>query len=201
MKINLANKTVQSVALAGITLLTLSSIPLMAQNASPKPISQSNVIPCWNTPANSQTYQQHHQWMAQQGGMMGTGWHGSGGWGSHSQYGRMYNLKSVTTVRGEVVKVDNFTPTNGMSGGMHLTLRTKDNQTLDVHLGPTWYLQNQDVQIQPKDTIEVTGSNVNFAGKPAIMAASVKKGNMTLILRDNNGVPMWHGWRTNPVNP
>ena len=185
MKINLANKTLQSAALAGITLLVLGSIPLLAQNTSPQPTSPTNTMPCWNPSGSSQA----------QGGMMPSGWHGSGGWGHHSQYGMMYNPKSVTTVRGEVVSVDTFTPRNGMSGGIHLQLRTNNNETLDVHLGPAWYLQNQDIRIQPKDTIEVTGSKVDFAGQPAMMAASVKKGGMTLRLRDQNGVPMWHGWQ------
>lgn len=198
MRINLANKTLQSAALAGITLLTLSSLPLLADNIDQKPISESNIVPCWN---NAQTYQQHQQWMAQQGSMMGQGWQGSGGWGHYSQYGRMYDPNNVVTVRGKVISVNTFTPRTGMSGGMHLQLKTNNNETLDVHLGPAWYLQNQDVQIQPQDTIEVTGSKANFAGQPAMMAASVRKGDMTLMLRNQQGVPVWHGWRREMWNP
>lgn len=196
MKINLATKTVQSVALAGITLLTLSSVPLLADNPSSKQTSDTNLVPCWNTPGNAQTNEQHQQWMAQHGSMMGQEWHGSGGWGHHSQYGRMYDANNLATVRGEVVSVNQFTPREGMSGGMHLQLQT-NRETVDVHLGPAWYLQNQDVQIQPNDTIEVTGSRMNFNGQSAMMAASVQKGDMTLMLRNENGVPMWHGWRNN----
>ncbi|WP_035799172.1 hypothetical protein [Crocosphaera chwakensis] len=197
MKINLANKTLQSSALAGITLLVLSSIPLLADNPTSQPTSNTNTVPCWNTPGNSQTYQQHRQWMAQQGSMMGQDWQGSGGWGHHSQYGRMYDPNNMATVRGEVVSVNTFTPREGMSGGMHLQLKTDNNQTMDVHLGPAWYLQNQDVQIQPNDNIEVIGSRMNFNGQSAMMAASVQKGEMTLMLRNENGFPMWHGWRGN----
>ena len=82
---------------------------------------------------------------------------------------------------------------------MHLQLKT-DDETLDVHLGPAWYLQNQDIQIQPEDKIEVTGSKVDFSGQPAVMAASVKKGDTTLMLRDDSGFPVWHGWRGGRFN-
>lgn len=42
--------------------------------------------------------------------------------------------------------------------------------------------------------MEVTGSRVTFDGKPAIIAAEVKKGGETLKLRDEKGRPVWSGW-------
>ncbi|HHY87052.1 MAG TPA: DNA-binding protein [Verrucomicrobia bacterium] len=126
-----------------------------------------------------------------QGGPRGRG---GAGWGAGGQYGRMYDPKTVQTVTGEVVSVETFTPTNGMSSGVHLQLKT-DAETISVHLGPNWYLDNQDVQIEAKDKIEVTGSKITFQGKPAIIAAQVKRGNEVLALRDENGFPRWAGWR------
>jgi hypothetical protein len=52
-----------------------------------------------------------------------------------------------------------------------------------------------DTKIQKGDTIEVKGSRVTITGKPAIIAAEVKKGDNVLVLRDNNGIPAWTGWR------
>jgi hypothetical protein len=51
------------------------------------------------------------------------------------------------------------------------------------------------VKIEPKDKVEVTGSRITFDGKPAIIAAEVKKGDEALKLRDDNGFPVWSGWR------
>ncbi len=189
MKINLAHKTIKNAAAIGIVLLAISSTPVLAQTTCSEFTTESNFAPCWSTSTDSQTIQSCSQWMAQ-------GWRGSRGWGHHSQYGRMYNPNNITTVSGEVISVETFTPRGRMSGGMHLQLKT-DAETLDVHLGPAWYLQNQDIQIQPEDKLEITGSKVDFAGQPAIMAASVKKGDNTLILRDDSGFPVWHGWRRN----
>lgn len=127
---------------------------------------------------------------AQQGMM----WKGSGGWGMGTSYGKMYNSKTVETISGEVISVDKITPMKGMSYGIHLTVKT-DKDTITVHLGPEWYLENQDVKIEPKDKVEVKGSRVMFDGKPAIIAAEVKKGEEVLKLRDENGFPVWSGWR------
>ncbi|HEV8725573.1 MAG TPA: hypothetical protein VGW77_33555 [Candidatus Binatia bacterium] len=57
-----------------------------------------------------------------------------------------------------------------------------DKETVSVHLGPSWYLENQDVKIDPKDKVEVKGSRITFGGKPAIIAAEVKKGDEVLKL-------------------
>jgi hypothetical protein len=124
-------------------------------------------------------------------GMM---WRGSGGWGPGSQYNRMYDPKAVETVSGEVTTVDRITPMKGMSGGIHMNVKT-DKETISVQLGPSWYLENQDVKIEAKDKVEVKGARTTFAGKPAIIAAEVKKGDEVLKLRDDNGYPVWSGWR------
>lgn len=67
---------------------------------------------------------------------------------------------------------------------------------ISVHLGPSWYLENQDIKLGPKDKGEVKGARVTFAGKPAIIAAEVKKGDQVLTLRDEAGFPVWAGWRS-----
>jgi hypothetical protein len=124
-------------------------------------------------------------------GMM---WRGSGGWGPGSQYNRMYDPKTVETISGEVTAVNRITPLKGMSGGVHMNVKT-DKETISVQLGPSWYLENQDVKIAAKDKVEVKGARATFAGKPAIIAAEVKKGDEILKLRDDSGFPVWSGWR------
>jgi hypothetical protein len=129
---------------------------------------------------------------AQKGpGMM---WRGSGGWGPGTPYNRMYDPKTVETVSGEVVSVSSMTPNKGMGAGVHMTLNT-GKETISVHLGPSWYLENQDVKIEAKDKVEVKGSKITFNGKPAIIATEVKKGDEVLKLRDDAGFPVWAGWR------
>lgn len=126
-----------------------------------------------------------------QGGMK---WKGGGGWGPGTSYARMYNPQTVQTTTGEVVMVNKIAPAKGMSYGVHLLLKT-DKETISVHLGPEWYLENQDVKIAPKDSIEVKGSLITFNGKPALIAAEIRKGDEVLTLRNVDGFPVWSGWR------
>lgn len=128
--------------------------------------------------------------LAQQGMI----WRGSGGWGPGAKYGGLYDPKNVETVSGRVVKVDKITPIRGMSYGVHLILKT-DKGDVSVHLGPGWYIENQDMKIEPKDKLEVKGSKITFEGKPTIIAAEITKGSEVLKLRDEEGFPYWAGWR------
>lgn len=124
----------------------------------------------------------------------GMQWRGGGGWEPTSPYGRLYDPKTVQTISGEVTSIEQITPFQGMAYGVHLLVKT-DKETLAVHLGPAWYIENQETKIQPGDQVEVRGSRINFQGKPAIIAAEVKKGDQVLQLRDEAGVPAWSGWR------
>jgi hypothetical protein len=106
----------------------------------------------------------------------------------------MYDPKNVVTISGEVQSLERITPGKGMSYGVHMNVKT-DKETISIHLGPGWYLENQDVKIEPKDRVEVKGSRITFNGKPAIIASEVRKGDQVLALRDDAGVPAWSGWR------
>jgi hypothetical protein len=81
-----------------------------------------------------------------------------------------------------------------MSSGVHIVLEA-DAETISVHLGPLWYMENQDVKIEAKDKVEIKGSRITFEGKPAIIAKEVKKGDEVLMLRDETGLAVWSGWR------
>lgn len=119
---------------------------------------------------------------------------GSGGWGAGTSYGRMYNPQNIKTFSGEVVSVDKITPMKGMSYGVHLSILT-DKETISVHLGPGWFIEQQDVKIEPGDKIEVKGSRITFEGEATLIAAELKKGDAVLMLRDASGFPVWSGWR------
>lgn len=119
---------------------------------------------------------------------------GMGGWGPGKSYTRMFDPKSIATVTGEVVLIEQFTPPNGMSVGVHAIVKT-GTESLSVHLGPAWFIENQEPQIAPGDKIEVKGSRITFGGKPALIAAEVRKGDDVLVLRDASGLPTWSGWK------
>ena len=106
----------------------------------------------------------------------------------------MYDPKSVEELTGEVTSVEQMTFMRGMSYGIQLMIKT-DKETIPVHLGPGWFIENQDVKIVTGDKVRVKGSRVLFDGKPAVIAAELTRGHDVLRLRDENGFPMWSGWR------
>lgn len=115
-----------------------------------------------------------------------------GGWGPGSPYARLYNPQTVETMSGVVASIEKFTPGKGMSHGVHAVLKT-DRESIVVHLGPAWFIDNQDPKIGPGDRVEIMGSRIVFEGKPALVAATVTKDGGILTLRDASGVPVWSG--------
>ncbi|MDJ0743165.1 MAG: hypothetical protein QNJ32_07365 [Xenococcaceae cyanobacterium MO_167.B27] len=115
------------------------------------------------------------------------------GWG-RGRYSTRYDLNKLETLNGEVVSIDTYTSRRGVSQGVHLLVNT-GKETLEVHLAPSWYLEDQDFAIAPEDKIVITGSRINIDGEEAVIARQIKKGNETLILRDETGFPLWRSWR------
>ncbi len=119
---------------------------------------------------------------------------GGGGWGPGSICNRLFDLKTIGTFTGQVVIVDKIKPMRGMSDGVHLVLKTSSG-LISVHMGPAWYLEEQEMKIEAKDRIQVKCSKVTFQGTSAIIAQEIKRGEDTLTLRDANGFPRWSGRR------
>ena len=108
--------------------------------------------------------------------------------------GRMYDTATETTVKGTVEEVKQISGQRGGPGGTHLIVKT-DKETLEVHLGPTTFLEKEKFTFAKGDQIEVTGSKVKIGAADALLAREVKKGDKTLTLRNAQGVPVWSGGR------
>ena len=121
-------------------------------------------------------------------------WKGSGGWGPGGHFQSLYDPNTVETISGEVTQISTVRPQKGMGQGVHLEVKT-DKESISIHLGPNWFIENQDVKIELNDKVEIKGSRVRIARKPAIIASEIKMGDETMILRDENGYPVWSGWK------
>ena len=121
-------------------------------------------------------------------------WKGSGGWEEGSKYSKMYDLKILETIKGEIAEVKLVSPLKGMPPGIEIILKT-DSGMKTVQLGPLWYMEHQRVKLEPGDQVEVMGSSIKIDEKPIIMAVTVKKGKHTLRLWEKEGWPAWSGWR------
>jgi hypothetical protein len=194
MKINLSETKVKGVIIAtGIAFISL--------NYSPPLFAQPNSNPPQPTPTNGNNfYPPCQQLMGQNHPMMGQGGMGNRS-GRKGQYsGLMYDPSRVETIQGTVLNIQGGNQGNRMPHGMYLSIQT-NTETLGLHIGPVWYLAQQNFQIQPNETVEVTGTRVNWGGQPTLIVGEIKKGNQTLQLRDENGYPRWMArQQQTPVN-
>jgi hypothetical protein len=106
-------------------------------------------------------------------------------------FSRMYDLKTVETLSGEITAIEKFSPGRG-GPPQGLRLRVKfPQETLLVILGPIVYVEQQNVKFAPGDRVEVKGSKMTVRGKPIIVAAEVKKGDQALKMRNAKGEALW----------
>jgi len=108
-----------------------------------------------------------------------------------------YDVATEATVTGTVVSVEQITSPSGGRGrrglvGTHITLKTSVD-TLEVHLGPTAFLNEKKIVIAKGDTLVIVGSRVAVDGEPVFIAKEVKKGDSVWTLRDAAGLPLWRG--------
>ncbi len=68
-------------------------------------------------------------------------------------------------------------------------------EIIDVHLGPEWYINQQDSEIHRGDQIAVTGARILFGDASALMATEIVKGEDVLQMRGIEGDPVWIAWR------
>ncbi len=114
--------------------------------------------------------------------------------------GRMYDASKTETIQGEITAVEQLSAGRRPGrGGVGVTLKT-DTETVFVHLGPQWYLdQQKDFSFQAGDKIEVKGVKALRRGQDVFLAAEIKKGGSVLKLREDDGAPLWAGWRGGPA--
>jgi hypothetical protein len=100
-----------------------------------------------------------------------------------------YNTATEVTLKGSVEAVKETGRMEGR-GGTRLTIKT-EKETIDVRVGPTWFLTEHKMVFAKGDKVEVTGSRVKFGTEEVVLAREIKKGDQTLPLRDKQGVPVW----------
>lgn len=109
------------------------------------------------------------------------------------KFERIYNPATVESLEGIVINVETIRLNpESKYGGVHLKLRTEKEEIL-VHVGPSWFLENNNFKIEINDTIELAGSRVTYDGETFIIAKYMKIGDKTIPLRDDDGKPLWSG--------
>ena len=82
----------------------------------------------------------------------------------------------------------------GMASGIQLQVQT-DETTMQVHVGPEWYLERQDLELHEHEAVQVTGALAEVEGQAVLLARAVTVHGHTLVLRDAQGQPLWSALR------
>lgn len=99
------------------------------------------------------------------------------------------------TITGKVIQVLTETLEDKMHPGMAILVDSKEKGRVRVHLGPVWYLERQEFDLEVGQEVQVKGICLEEKGETRLIAAQVTVGNSVLMLRDTEGRPMWEAWR------
>ncbi|HPA72164.1 MAG TPA: DNA-binding protein [Spirochaetota bacterium] len=119
---------------------------------------------------------------------------------SYSQYGRRqwasqrnYNPATVETLSGQVRDVVLTNAGKGRGArGIHLNLAAGTG-SIEVHLGPASFIEGK-MSFAKGDTVTVEGSKMAMGSGNVIIAKKVTKGSSVLVLRNDDGTPLWAGY-------
>jgi sporulation protein YlmC with PRC-barrel domain len=118
-----------------------------------------------------------------------------GGWGVDTPYGRLYDPAKEQIISGQVVSIETSAPMPGMAPGMQMLVQTDDGKNTRVQVGPTWYLERQDLDVKENTRVQITGAQAEIDGQPVLLAREVQFDGQLLTLRDMQGMPMWSSVR------
>ncbi len=99
---------------------------------------------------------------------------------------RNYDPATVETISGTVTDISTVN-----TWGIHIKVKT-EMDVIGVHIGPGWFIKEK-VTLTAGDNITATGSKVLVNGEYVIIAKTIIKGDITVRLRNDNGVPLWAG--------
>jgi hypothetical protein len=100
-----------------------------------------------------------------------------------------YDATAEVTIKG-VVEDFHESKMRGDHPGLHLILKT-DTETVEVHACPLQFMTDLEFPIVRGDTLSILGSRPG--GEGIVIAREITKGQMSLILRDKTGAPVWTG--------
>lgn len=95
---------------------------------------------------------------------------------------------AIMTIQGTVAAIE---PMKAVAGSEQMRVTTPQGDQWVVFLGPRWFVDNQRLKFNPGDQVEVRGAKFLALGQNNIVAQDVSKGDMTMKLRNNDGLPSW----------
>jgi len=100
-----------------------------------------------------------------------------------------YNKATVGSFTGVVTGISTHTGRRG-TPRTRATLKTKDG-IVEIHVGPTSFLNEKGLYLAAGDAVAVIGSKVKENAGELVIVRQVTKGEQILLLRNEEGRPLW----------
>ena len=117
-----------------------------------------------------------------------------GGWGRDGEFSQMFSRQNIVFLTGTIEEIKPVAPIKGMTEGVAVVLKAQED-TIELLLGPKWFINNQRISFSRNDMIEVRGVKVTLHKKTFFIPARIIKGDYILELRNEDGVPVWDAAR------
>ena len=108
-----------------------------------------------------------------------------------------YDVAKEVTIKGAVEEIKEVPNPKGQVG-IYLMVKS-GGEILEVRLCPNSFLKEFEVAFKKGDQLTITGSKVRVDEKDVILAREIEFGNDKIVLRDQQGVPVWT-WLTKGGN-
>jgi hypothetical protein len=103
--------------------------------------------------------------------------------------GPKYEVAKEVTIKGVVEEIKEVPNPKGQIG-IYLMVKS-GAEILEVRLCPNSFLKEFEVAFKKGDQLMITGSKVRVEEKDVILAREIEFGNNKIVLRDQQGVPVW----------
>jgi hypothetical protein len=101
----------------------------------------------------------------------------------------LWNPATVATVAGTVESVDRIEMGESWRC-VRLQVVTPEG-TVQIRVGPDWFVAEKKLAFAKGDRVEVKGSRLTFSGEKAMVAGEIVRGTERIVLRDAAGRPAW----------
>ncbi len=122
-----------------------------------------------------------------------SGGDGLKGWEKGSPYNAYYKAADMDQFKGDVQKIFELTPMQGMAPGIALEVAESKTETILVHLCPVAFAKIGDIGVKPGERIKVKGAWAEIDGKDVFIASKIKKGDYFefKVRLTADGTPFW----------
>jgi sporulation protein YlmC with PRC-barrel domain len=108
----------------------------------------------------------------------------------------MFEPRNIRIINGAISSIIEQTgPENDFGIGIRLMVKRDDQSAKDPHtlvfVGPSEFVKKQTFELRQHDVLAIKGAEMERGGRKIFVATEITKGDKTMILRHENGMPAW----------